>query len=492
MTDRKRVAILISGRGSNMAALAAPTMDTDYPAEIALVVSNRPDAAGLAHAEKIGIADGSRRSRAFPDRAAFEAAIDARLEEARVDIICLAGFMRLLTEVFVERWRDRLINIHPSLLPSFQGLNTHERALAAGVKLHGCTVHFVRPAMDAGPIIAQAAVPVLATDTPERSRRARPWRRTPHLPGGAGAGGGRAHARGRRARGDCRPAARGGPRRAHLAGVDLGRDELPPRLSRRRLRRCRQACGARPSHRAAEAEGHRLPRHRHPCRHRALRSHQQRGGALGRMAGRHRPAVAARPRTRPRRPPRPLAGGGEGRQSGERHAALLSRLAVDRPPSLAPPGPADRGRAAIRTTPRRLPRCLPATFRCAPSRSTAGWRSAPSCRPRSGAGWCWSIRPTRSRTSSTGFFDGFANAHRRWPTGSLCPLVSGQGPCRRRPAARRACAKSGIRRLLRAELTVRERGAGGTFNGTGPRHLQSALAIRARRWGRFWPASCRS
>jgi len=167
MTERKRVAILISGRGSNMAALAAAAMDTDYPAEIALVVSNRPDAAGLANAEKIGIPAEVIDHKAFPDRPAFEAALTARFEEAGIDIVCLAGFMRLLSEDFVERWRDHVINIHPSILPAFQGLNTHERALAAGVKLHGCTVHFVRPAMDAGPIIAQAAVPVLTTDTPD-------------------------------------------------------------------------------------------------------------------------------------------------------------------------------------------------------------------------------------------------------------------------------------------------------------------------------------
>ena len=167
MTERKRVAILISGRGSNMSALIRAAARPDYPAEIVLVLSSRSDAAGLARAAEAGIATATVSSREIKDRAEFEAKIDEHLNVARADIVCLAGFMRLLSEDFVERWRDKVINIHPSLLPSFQGLNTHERAIAAGVKLHGCTVHFVRPAMDAGPIIAQAAVPVLATDTPE-------------------------------------------------------------------------------------------------------------------------------------------------------------------------------------------------------------------------------------------------------------------------------------------------------------------------------------
>ena len=168
MTERKRVAILISGRGSNMAALAAAAMDTDYPAKIALVVSNRPDAAGLAYAEKIGIPAEVIDHKAFPDRPSFEAALTARFEDAGIDLICHAGFMRIVTEDYVEHWRDRLINIHPSLLPAFPGLNTHARALEAGVRLHGCTVHFVRTAVDAGPIIAQAAVPVVPGDTEER------------------------------------------------------------------------------------------------------------------------------------------------------------------------------------------------------------------------------------------------------------------------------------------------------------------------------------
>ena len=167
MTERKRVAILISGRGSNMSALIRAAARPDYPAEIVLVLSSRSDAAGLAKAAEASIATALVSSREIKDRAEFEAAIEEHLVAARVDIVCLAGFMRLLSEDFVERWRDKVINIHPSILPAFQGLNTHERAIAAGVKLHGCTVHFVRPAMDAGPIIAQAAVPVLTTDTPD-------------------------------------------------------------------------------------------------------------------------------------------------------------------------------------------------------------------------------------------------------------------------------------------------------------------------------------
>jgi phosphoribosylglycinamide formyltransferase-1 len=167
MPERKRVAILISGRGTNMSALIRAAARPDYPAEIVLVLSSRSDAAGVARAAEAGIATAIVSSKEIKDRAEFEAAIDQHLRAARIDIVCLAGFMRLLSEDFVERWRNRVINIHPSILPAFQGLNTHERALAAGVKLHGCTVHFVRAAMDAGPIIAQAAVPVLSTDTPE-------------------------------------------------------------------------------------------------------------------------------------------------------------------------------------------------------------------------------------------------------------------------------------------------------------------------------------
>lgn len=164
---RKRVAVLISGRGSNMAALIAAARDPDYPADIVLVASNRPDAAGLAHAANAGIATAVVDHTAFVGKAAFEAALDTRLRDANADIVCLAGFMRVLSADFVGRWQGRLINIHPSLLPAFPGLDTHARALAAGVARHGATVHFVTADVDAGPVIAQAAVPVLPGDTPE-------------------------------------------------------------------------------------------------------------------------------------------------------------------------------------------------------------------------------------------------------------------------------------------------------------------------------------
>jgi phosphoribosylglycinamide formyltransferase-1 len=165
---RKRVGILISGRGSNMAALIAAAQRPDYPAEIAVVLSNRPDAGGLPRAGAEGIATAVVDHTAFgKDRAAFEQAMQAHLDAHRVDLVCLAGFMRLLTPAFVAHWSGRMLNIHPALLPSFRGLHTHERALAAGVRIHGATVHYVAPEVDAGPIIAQAAVPVLDSDTPD-------------------------------------------------------------------------------------------------------------------------------------------------------------------------------------------------------------------------------------------------------------------------------------------------------------------------------------
>jgi phosphoribosylglycinamide formyltransferase-1 len=167
MTPRRRVAILISGRGSNMAALIEAARAKDYPAEIALVVSNRPDAAGLAFAASSGIATAVVDHKRFASREAFDAALDAALEKAHIEIVCLAGFMRMLTTPFVAKWRGRMLNIHPSLLPEFKGLNTHARALAAGVKMHGCTAHFVVPELDSGPIILQEKVPVLAGDTEE-------------------------------------------------------------------------------------------------------------------------------------------------------------------------------------------------------------------------------------------------------------------------------------------------------------------------------------
>jgi phosphoribosylglycinamide formyltransferase-1 len=165
---RTRAAILISGRGANMAALIAAAKKPGYPAEIALVLSNRPDAAGLPRAAAEGITTAVVDHGEFgKDREGFERAVQALLEAHRIDIVCLAGFMRLLTPWLVARWSGRMINIHPALLPAFKGLRTHERALAAGVKVHGATVHFVVPEVDSGPIIAQAAVPVRDDDTPD-------------------------------------------------------------------------------------------------------------------------------------------------------------------------------------------------------------------------------------------------------------------------------------------------------------------------------------
>ena len=161
---KRRVGILISGRGSNMAALIEATRAPDYPAEIVLVISNEPDAAGLSYASSRDVPTAIVNHRDFASRDAFADALDATLREARVEIVCLAGFMRLLATSFVERWRGRMINIHPSLLPAFKGLNTHARALDAGAKTHGCTVHYVEPELDSGPIILQAEVPVLPGD----------------------------------------------------------------------------------------------------------------------------------------------------------------------------------------------------------------------------------------------------------------------------------------------------------------------------------------
>ncbi len=162
---RAQTAILISGRGSNMAALLSAAKSDDYPAEIALVISNNPDAAGLSHARDNGIETAVVDHRGRDSREDFEAELTEVLKAAKAEIVCLAGFMRLLTDSFVDEWRNKLINIHPSLLPAFKGLDTHARALAAGVRIHGATVHFVRPSMDEGPIIVQAAVPVLTGDT---------------------------------------------------------------------------------------------------------------------------------------------------------------------------------------------------------------------------------------------------------------------------------------------------------------------------------------
>jgi phosphoribosylglycinamide formyltransferase 1 len=163
---KRRVGVLISGRGSNIAALLDAARAPDYPAEIVLVVCNQPHAPGIALAAEAGLRVTVIDHRRFgKDRAAHEAAIDAALRGAGVDVVCLAGYMRLLTPFLVTAWQGRMLNIHPSLLPAFPGLHTHARALAAGVKLHGCTVHLVTQTTDEGPILAQAAVPVLPGDT---------------------------------------------------------------------------------------------------------------------------------------------------------------------------------------------------------------------------------------------------------------------------------------------------------------------------------------
>jgi phosphoribosylglycinamide formyltransferase-1 len=165
---KKRVAILISGRGSNMTALIEAAKADDYPAAIVLVVSNRPDASGLSRAREAGIETAIVDHRQFGgDRDAFEHALDAQLRQHRIDLVCLAGFMRLFTPAFVRLWDGRMLNIHPALLPQFKGLHTHRRALEAGVKRHGATVHFVVPEIDSGPIVAQEAVPILDGDTEE-------------------------------------------------------------------------------------------------------------------------------------------------------------------------------------------------------------------------------------------------------------------------------------------------------------------------------------
>ncbi|MFD1332745.1 phosphoribosylglycinamide formyltransferase [Methylopila musalis] len=162
--SRARVAVLVSGRGSNMAALIDAARDPAYPAEIVAVISNRPGAGALVIAARAGIATAVVDHKAYPDRTSFDAELDRVVRDFQPDVVCLAGFMRILTDGFIEGWGDRLINIHPALLPSFKGLDTHARALEAGVRLHGCTVHVVTPEMDSGPVIAQAAVPVLDGD----------------------------------------------------------------------------------------------------------------------------------------------------------------------------------------------------------------------------------------------------------------------------------------------------------------------------------------
>lgn len=167
MGARRKTGILISGRGSNMQALVKAARDPAYPAEITVVIANRPSAPGLTFAQGEGIATEVVDHKQFSSREAFDDALDAALERHGVELVACAGFMRIMTEGFVRRWRDRMINIHPSLLPAYKGLHTHERALADKVTRHGCSVHFVRSDVDDGPLIAQASVPVLKADTPD-------------------------------------------------------------------------------------------------------------------------------------------------------------------------------------------------------------------------------------------------------------------------------------------------------------------------------------
>ncbi|MDV7340187.1 phosphoribosylglycinamide formyltransferase [Terasakiella sp. A23] len=162
-----RVAVLISGSGSNLQALLDMCGDENSPAEIVRVISNVPSAYGLERAKEAGVSTMVIDHKKYDGREAFEDALHQVLDSENIELICLAGFMRLLTDGFVQKWKDRLINIHPALLPSFKGLHTHERAIEEGVKFHGATVHYVRPAMDEGPIIVQACVPVMPNDTPE-------------------------------------------------------------------------------------------------------------------------------------------------------------------------------------------------------------------------------------------------------------------------------------------------------------------------------------
>ncbi len=162
-----KLTVLISGRGSNLQSLLDACALEDYPAEIVQVISNVPGAAGLEKARKAGVPTAVVDHKTFPDRISFEAALNTVIDDAAPGLICLAGFMRLLSDAFVNVWRDRIINIHPSLLPAFRGLNIHERAIEEGVRFSGCTVHYVRPEMDDGPIIVQAAVPVLKDDDAE-------------------------------------------------------------------------------------------------------------------------------------------------------------------------------------------------------------------------------------------------------------------------------------------------------------------------------------
>ncbi len=164
---KKRIGILISGRGSNMKAIVEATRKPGFPAEVALIISNRPEAGGLTWAITKGLPTAPIDHTLFPDRTAFDDELHKTLNASNIDLIACAGFMRLLTPQFVHRWHNKIINIHPSLLPAFKGLDTHARALAAGVKISGCTVHIVRAELDDGPILGQAAVPVNHNDTPD-------------------------------------------------------------------------------------------------------------------------------------------------------------------------------------------------------------------------------------------------------------------------------------------------------------------------------------
>ena len=167
MQEPLKLGVLISGRGSNLKALIDASLGPIFPAEIITVISNEPEAKGLEYATKAGISTKVIPHRSFIDRSSFEAELDREFRAADVELIALAGFMRLLTKEFVTTWKNRLVNIHPSLLPAFKGLNTHKRAIEAGVLFSGCTVHFVRPIMDEGPIIAQAAIPIHPSDNPQ-------------------------------------------------------------------------------------------------------------------------------------------------------------------------------------------------------------------------------------------------------------------------------------------------------------------------------------
>ena len=184
--SRRRVAILISGGGSNMLALARDMGAPDHPAEVCLVLANRPDAGGLARARALGLPVAAVDHRPFRgDRATFEAAVAGPLAESGAEILCLAGFMRVLTPGFIAAWEGRMLNIHPSILPLFPGLDTHARALAAGMAVHGCTVHEVTSELDAGPILGQAVIPVEAGDTAEEPRCPGPAHGAPAVSGGA-------------------------------------------------------------------------------------------------------------------------------------------------------------------------------------------------------------------------------------------------------------------------------------------------------------------